>query len=97
MESIWNGLWSESFQVKARPGGRTIKLKVVGRPNVISPVPPGREIQHMNYSGGPGKVQPPGSAAGVIHRGLRRARQAGSSPPVNNARITYINVRHRGY
>jgi hypothetical protein len=29
MESIWNGLWSESFQVKARPGGRTMKAKVV--------------------------------------------------------------------
>jgi len=49
MESIWNGLWSQSFQVKARPGGRTMKLKVVKRPNVISPVPPGREIQRMDY------------------------------------------------
>jgi hypothetical protein len=29
MESIWNGLWRESFQIKTRPGGRAMKLKVV--------------------------------------------------------------------
>ena len=29
MKSIWNGLLSESFQVKARPGRRTMKRKVV--------------------------------------------------------------------
>ena len=68
MKSIWNGLLSESFQVKARPGGRTMKLKVVVRPNVISPIPPGREIQRMNYCGKPGKSNgtagPPGLFTG---------------------------------
>ncbi len=64
MESIWNGLWSESFQVKARPGGRTMKVKVVERPNVMSPIPPRREIQHMNYCGQPGKSSAPAGRRG---------------------------------
>jgi hypothetical protein len=68
MKSIWNGLWSESFQVKTRPGGRAIERKVVVRPIVISPIPPGREIQRMNYCGRPKKSnpldQPPGLFTG---------------------------------
>lgn len=69
MESIWNGLWSESFQVKARPGGRTMKLKVVVRPNVISPIPPGREIQRMIYCGRPPKPSSRGRPPGLFTGG----------------------------
>jgi len=84
MRSIWNGLWSESFQVKARPGGRTMKLKVVERLVVSSPDPPGREIRHM-FSCRQRRKPIGRRGAGVIHRGLRRARPDGSSPPVNDA------------
>ena len=84
MRSIGNGLLSESFPVKARPGGRTMKVKVVGRLVVISPDPPGREIGQM-YSVRHGRMPVGWCGAGVIDRGLRRAGPGGSSPPVNNA------------
>jgi len=83
MHSIGNGLLSESFPVKARPGGWTMKLKVVGRLVVISPDPPGREIGHM-FSVRRGRTPIARGGAGVIHRGLRRVGPDGSSPPVNN-------------
>ena len=84
MHTIGNGLLSESFPVKARPGGRTMKVKVVGRLYVISPDPPGREIGHM-FSVRHGRTPVGRCGAGVIHRGLRRAGPDGSSPPVNSA------------
>lgn len=83
MHSIGNGLLSESFPVKARPG-RTMKVKVVGRLYVISPDPPGREISQMD-SVDHGSAPVGRGGAGVIHRGLRRAGPDGSSPPVNSA------------